>query len=62
MASFALGEKAMKAARAAGFSPQVQKILQEARRYAEGTAVRIQVGTDDDVALVTKLAAIKLAN
>jgi uncharacterized protein DUF3788 len=62
MASFALGERAVKAARAGNFSPQVVKILKEAKHYAEGTAVRIEVKTPEDVAVVTKLAAIKLAN
>lgn len=62
MASFALGEKAMQATRESGFPSHRLKILNEAQRYAEGTAVRIEVKTSQDVAVVTKLAAIKLAN
>ncbi len=62
MASFALGDKAMQAARAGKFPPSVIAILNEARRYAEGTAVRIEVRAAKDVANVKKLAAIKLAN
>jgi hypothetical protein len=53
MASFALGEKAVQAAR------EIVN-LDGARKYAEGTAVRIDVKTAADVAIVTKLAAIKL--
>jgi hypothetical protein len=62
MASFALGDKAMKAARAADFPQPAIQILNEARRYAEGTAVRIEVRAAKDVAIVEKLAAIKLEN
>ena len=62
MASFALGDKAMQAARASKFPPPVIKILNEARRYAEGTAVRIEVRAAKDVGIVKKLAAIKLEN
>ena len=53
MASFALGDKAAQAAR---------KIvnLDGARKYAEGAAVRIDVKSAAGVAVVVKLAAIKL--
>jgi len=60
MASFALGDKAIEVARAAKFPPSVTQILNGARRYAEGTAVRIEVRAAKDVAIVKKLAAIKL--
>lgn len=52
----------MEAARAHPFPPDVLKILAEARRYAEGTAVRIEVNRADDLATVQTLAAIKLAH
>jgi Protein of unknown function (DUF3788) len=61
-ASFALGDKAVQVARHSGLSPQVLKIISEAKRYAEGTAVRIEVKTGKDVAVVKKLAAVKLEN
>ena len=61
-ASFALGDKAVQAARHSGLPPQVLKIIDEAKRYAEGTAVRIEVKTGKDVAVVKKLAAVKLGN
>jgi ketosteroid isomerase-like protein len=61
-ASFALGDKAVAAARADKLPKSVVQIIDEAKRYAEGTAVRIEVRAAEDVAVVRKLAAIKLAN
>ncbi|HEY1494183.1 MAG TPA: DUF3788 family protein, partial [Candidatus Solibacter sp.] len=60
--SFALGEKAMQAARDSKLPARVLKILDEAPRYAEGTGVRLDVTTKTDLAAVKKLAAAKLAN
>jgi hypothetical protein len=62
MASFALGEKAMQAARASKFPNHVLKIIAEAKKYAEGTAVRIVVTGAEDIAVIKKLAKIKLEN
>ena len=62
LASFALGEKAIEAARASGLPKRVLKIIAEAKKYAEGTAVRIEVRTAEDVDAVTELAGIKLEN
>jgi len=62
MASFALGEKAAQAARESGVPPAVVKIIDEARRYAEGRAVRIEVRGPRDVAAVVKVAVAKIAN
>ena len=62
MASFALGDKAIQAARASDLSDQVLKTIAGARKYAEGTAVRIEVKGTEDLAAVQKLVAIKLAN
>jgi hypothetical protein len=59
-ASFALGDKAVKAALASALPPSVIKIIKQAKRYAEGTAVRIEVTSVADVETVEKLAAIKL--
>jgi hypothetical protein len=55
-ASFALGGRAMEAARAAKLPG-----LDGAKKYAEGTAIRIDVKTAKDVDLVCRFAAIKLA-
>ena len=59
-ASFALGDKAVQAALASGLPNPVIKLIKEAKRYAEGTAVRIDVQGTEDVDIVKKLAAIKL--
>jgi hypothetical protein len=60
--SFALGDKAVQAARQSKLPPRVLKIINEAKRYAEGTGVRLEVKASKDLAAVKKLAAIKLAN
>jgi hypothetical protein len=59
-ASFALGDKAVAAARESGLPKRVVKIIGEAKKYAEGTAVRVDVNGPEDVAVVKTLAAIKL--
>lgn len=60
LASFALGEQAVAAARAAGLPDAALAVLDAARRYAEGRAVRITVRDAADVDVVLKLAAAKL--
>ena len=62
MASFALGDKAIAAARESGLPSRVIRIINEAKRYAEGTGVRIDVTGPKDIAIVRKLAGIKLQN
>ncbi len=62
VATFVLGGKAMGVARESGFSARVTKLLDEAKKYPEGTAVRIEVKKAADVAVVRKLMAIKIAN
>lgn len=60
--AFVLGDRAVKAAREAGLSKPILKLLDEAPRYAEGTGVRLIVKKPADLAGVKKLASIKLAN
>lgn len=62
MASFALSDRAVEAARNSDLPAEVVAIVNAARRYAEGTGVRIEVRSAEDVASVVKLAGIKLAN
>ena len=62
LASFALGDRAIAAARQSKLPGRVLKIIAEAKRYAEGTAVRIEVQTPGDVAAVKILAKIKMEN
>jgi Protein of unknown function (DUF3788) len=61
-ASFALGDRALKAARSAGLPRPVLLILEEAKRCAEGTGVRILVERKADIQVIKKLVAAKLAN
>jgi hypothetical protein len=56
LASFVLGDKAIAAAKADGIE------IPEGKRYAEGTPARFEVHKAADLALVKKVAAIKLAN
>jgi len=60
--SFALGDKALLAARQSKLPPRIIRIIYEAKRYAEGTGVRLEVKASKDLAAVRTLAAIKLAN
>lgn len=62
LASFALGDKAIATARKSKLPARVLKIIAEAKRYAEGTAVRIDVQNLGDMAAVKILAKIKLEN
>jgi len=62
MASFALGDKAIQAARVSKLPKDVLKIIDGAKKYAEGTAIRIVVSGSEDLAVVKNLAKIKLEN
>jgi 3-methyladenine DNA glycosylase Mpg len=62
LASFALGDKAMEVARKTDFPKPVIQLIRNAKRYAEGSAIRIEVRTVADIDTVKKLTAIKLAN
>ena len=61
-ASFALGDRAVQAASKSGLPDHVLKLIAGARRYAEGTAVRVDVRSRQDREVVVVLARIKLAN
>ena len=62
LASFALGEKAVKAAHESDLPASILEIIDNAKKYAEGRAVRLEVRTAKDVRNVEKLAVIKMAN
>jgi hypothetical protein len=62
LASFALGAEAVEAARKSGLPGPVLKIIDEAKKYAEGTAVRIEVKTAAEIEAVKTLASVKLKN
>jgi hypothetical protein len=59
---FALGEKAVAAARGGGLPAWAMEIIDEAPRYAEGRGVRLEIRAAKDVAVAEKIAAIKMAN
>jgi hypothetical protein len=61
-AAFALGDRAVAAARESDLSKGVLKLLDEAPRYAEGTGLRLMVKGPKDLAAIRQLALIKLAN
>ncbi len=60
--AFVLGDKAVAAARESDLPKAVLKEIVEAKRYAEGTGIRLFVRTAKDLAPIKKLVAIKLAN
>jgi hypothetical protein len=62
LASFALGEKAVKAAHESDLPISVLKVIDSAKKYAEGRGVRLEVRSTEDVCNVEKLAVIKMAN
>jgi hypothetical protein len=62
LASFALGDKAVAAALRCKLPQTVHKMIHEAKRYAEGTAVRIEVRDNLDGDVVKTLARIKVDN
>jgi hypothetical protein len=62
VASFALGDKAVRAARESKLPKSVVQVIESAKRYAEGTAVRLEVSRAQDIAAIKKLTAIKLGN
>jgi hypothetical protein len=62
LASFALGEKACAAARAAGAPAAVLKLIDAAPKFVEGRGVRVEVRSKRDIEVVEALAAIKMAH
>ena len=62
LAAFVLGDKAVAVARKSDLPAGVHKMIAEARCYAEGTAVRIEVHDAPDLAVVKMLARIKNEN
>lgn len=60
--SFVLSDRALEAVRQSGLPKRVIKTIDGAKRYPEGTVIRIEVNGPKDLAIVKKLAAVKLAN
>ena len=62
VAAFVLGDRAVVAARESELPAHVLKMIAEAKRYAEGTGVRIEVKVPVDLAVAKTLARIKVQN
>jgi hypothetical protein len=62
MASFVLGDKAIAVARKSNLPAYVLKMIAAAKRYGEGTPVRIEVSKPEDLVPVKTLAKIKVEN
>jgi hypothetical protein len=62
LASFALGEKAVQAARQSGLPAAVLDAIDNAPKYAEGRGVRLEVRRKQDVASIEELAMLKVAS
>ena len=58
--AFVLGDRAVEAARQSTLPRKVVRIIEEGKRYPEGTAVRMDVTGENDIAAVVMLAGIKL--
>jgi hypothetical protein len=62
MAAFVLGDRAVVVARKSELPAYVLTMIAEAKRYGEGTPVRIEVNSAEDLAPVKILARIKVEN
>ena len=62
LASFALGEKAVKAAHQSDLSQAVLDVIDRAPKYAEGRGVRIEIRTPEDLPAIETIAGLKMAN
>jgi hypothetical protein len=60
-ASFALGERAVKLAHESNLPNSILKLIDGAKKYAEGRGVRLEVRNSNDVRNVEKLAVIKMS-
>jgi hypothetical protein len=62
LASFALGDKAVAAAHKANLPASIMKVIDRAKKYAEGKGVRIKVTSAGVVWNIEKLAVIKMSS
>lgn len=62
MVAFVFGDKAVAEIMKAPISPGIKTELQQARKYAEGRGIRIEVKDDSPLADVGQLIDIKLRN
>jgi hypothetical protein len=62
LASLILGDRAMDAARHCGLAKSALKVLDEATKYPEGTAIRIEIRKQKDTVAIKKLMTVKIAS
>jgi hypothetical protein len=63
LASLALGEKAVKAARESNLPKSIMETIESARKYAEGRGIRLAIQKNaSDVRNVVRLAVIKMSH
>ena len=60
--AFAFGEKAVQAAHQGNLPTSILSIIDEAPKYPEGRAIRLEVKKKEDVRAAVRLAGIKMAN
>ena len=58
---FTLGKQAVLAAQHSGLPEEILSAIADAREYAEGRSIRLDIATPDDVAVVKQLIALKMA-
>lgn len=56
-----LGERAVKAAHQCGVPQAVLDMIDAARPYAEGRGIRLPINDNEDVEVILKLTAVKMA-
>ncbi|TKJ41791.1 hypothetical protein CEE37_04270 [candidate division LCP-89 bacterium B3_LCP] len=57
-----LGGRAMEVVRQTDFPPEIVEIINSSKKYAEGTAIRLEIRTKENLEATKKLADIKIAN
>jgi hypothetical protein len=62
LVGFALGEKAVAAARDSALPDSVVAMIDDAKKYPEGRAVRLEIRNKKDLENAKQLAAIKMAS
>ena len=62
LVGFVLGERAVRAAREGSLPNSVLTRIAEAKKYAEGRGVRIEIRNKKDLEIAKELAAVKMAN
>ena len=62
LVGFVLGEKAVKAALESDLPDSILTVIDEAKKYAEGRGVRIEIRNTKDLKIIKGLAEIKMAN